>query len=98
MEQTDTERRLTAAEDRAKSNSHRLDELERRQSALEKLVTSVEVLAMRQETVETVVKEIKSDVKVLTHKPAQRWDTLAQTLTTAVAAALAGFVMGHLGI
>ena len=44
---------------RGKSNTHRINELTEHQVALDRLVTSVEVLATKQETVEGDVKEIK---------------------------------------
>ena len=57
------ERRLTEVEERSKSNSHRLDDIEKRQDNLDELVSTVKVLAVREETVEKDVKEIKSEVK-----------------------------------
>ena len=60
------EHRLTTVEDRSKSNTKRLDEVERRQDNLDDLVSTVKVLAIREENVETDVKEIKADVKAQT--------------------------------
>ena len=57
------EQRLTEVEARSKSNSHRIDDLEKRQDDLDELVSTVKVLAVREENVETNVKEIKSDGK-----------------------------------
>lgn len=90
--------KVAEIEQRSKSNSHRLDKVEERQSNLDKLVASVEVLATRQETVETDVKEIKTDVKALTEKPAKRWDGIADKLIWAVLAAVLGFVLAQVGI
>ena len=42
---------LERVDQRGKSNTHRIEDLETRQDNLDKLVTSVEVLATRQETV-----------------------------------------------
>ena len=92
------EKRLTEVEDRAKSNTHRIDKVEQRQGALEDLVGSVKVLATRQETVECDVKEIKSDVKNLTSKPAKRWNSLVDTIILAVAAAVVGFILAKIGL
>ena len=61
--------KLVEIEQRGKSNSHRLDKVEERQDNLDKLVSSVEVLATRQETVETDVKQCKADVKALMETP-----------------------------
>lgn len=92
------ERRLAAVEDRAKSNTHRLDEVEQRQDNLDKLVTSVEVLATRQETVESDVKEIKSDVKELAGKPGKRWENLVDKVLLVVVTAIVTFLLARLGV
>ena len=98
MDDVELEHRLTAAEKLAGSNRHRLDAVEERQGNLEKLVSAVDVLANRQETVETDVKEIKADVKVLTEKPGKRWDGIVDKLIWAVLAAVLGFVLARIGI
>ena len=90
--------RLTAVEDRAKSNSHRLDKVEEKQDEMRELVTSVKVLAEREENVENDVKEIKSDVKSLTGKSGKRWDALVDKIILTVAAAIVGFILARIGL
>lgn len=92
------EKRLTEVEERSKSNSHRLDEMEKRQDNLDELVGTVKVLAVREENVENDVKEIKSDVKSLTNKPAQRWDSLMEKIMLTIAAAIVGFILAKFGL
>lgn len=92
------EHRLTEVEERAKSNSHRLDEVEKRQGDLEKLTSTVEVLAVREKSVEADVKEIKTDVKNLSDKPGKRWDNLVDKIVWAVAAALIAFILSKIGL
>lgn len=92
------EKRLTEVEERSKSNSHRLDDMERRQDNLDELVGTVKVLAVREENVENDVKEIKSDVKSLANKPAQRWDSLMEKIILTIAAAVVGFILAQIGI
>lgn len=92
------EHRMTEVEDRSKSNTYRINEMERRQDALEKLTTTVEVLAVREKKVEADVDEIKTDVKTLTGKPAQRWEKIVETLITVLASALVGFFLARLGL
>ncbi len=93
-----TEHRLTELEERAKSNSHRLDEVEKRQANLEELTSTVKVLAVREESVEADVKEIKSDVKGLSEKPGKRWDNLVDKIVWAVAAALIAYGLSKIGL
>lgn len=92
------ERRLTEVEERSKSNTHRLDEVEKRQNDLEELTSTVKVLAVREENVENDVKEIKNDVKSLTNKSGQRWDSLVEKIIFTVVAAIVGFVLAKIGL
>lgn len=92
------EHRLTEVEERSKSNTHRLDDMEKRQDDLDELVSTVKVLAVREENVENDVKEIKSDVKSLTSKPAQRWDNLITQIIGLVVAAVVGFILAKIGL
>lgn len=94
----DHEKRLTEVEERSKSNSHRLYEVEKRQDNLDELVSTVKVLAVREENVETDVKEIKSDVKSLTSKSGQRWDSLVEKVLGLLIAAVVGYILAHVGL
>lgn len=92
------EHRLTEVEERSKSNTHRLEEVEQRQNNLDKLATSVAVLAEREKKVEENVEEIKGDVKSLTVKPAKRWENLVSQIITIVVAAVMGFILAKIGL
>jgi hypothetical protein len=98
MDEKDIEHRLTEVEGRSKSNAHRLDDLERRQDNLDDLVSTVKVLAVREEAVENDVKEIKNDVKSLTSKSGQKWDSLMDKIIWAVAGAVLAFLMAKIGL
>lgn len=91
------EQRLTEVEERSKSNMHRIDDLEKRQDNLDELVSTVKVLAVREENVESNVKEIKSDVKSLTSKPAKRWDDMVNKITMLLVTAVVGFILAKIG-
>lgn len=92
------ERRLTEVEQRSKSNSHRLEDIEKRQGDQEQLISTVAVLATRQETVETDVKEIKGDVKKIASKPGQRWEAIVDKVIWAVLAAIISFILARIGL
>ncbi|MGM9608237.1 MAG: hypothetical protein ACI3XJ_12105 [Oscillospiraceae bacterium] len=94
----DHERRLTEVEQRAKSNTKRLDEVEQRQDNLDKLASSVAALAVKQEDMDGDVKEIKADVKSLAGKPGKRWESIADKAVWAVLAAVIAFVLGRVGL
>lgn len=92
------EERLSKVEERAKSNTKRLDEVEERQNNLDELVASVRVLATREERVEKDVTEIKSDVKSIKEKPGKRWEAMVDKIVWAVLAAVIAFLLGRIGL
>ena len=90
--------KIVEIEQRSKSNTHRINDLEEDNRALHQLATSVEVLATKQETIEANVTEIKEDVKSLKSLPAGRWEALVKAVVTAIVGALVGFALAHAGI
>lgn len=89
---------LASVESRCKSNTHRLDELERRQNGLDDLISSVKVLACRQETVENDVKEIKTDVKNLSVRPQRRFEGILDKLIYCMLASVLSLLLARFGI
>lgn len=101
------------ANDRSKSNTHRIDRLEERQDNLDKLVTSVAVMAEKQENMSEAVEEIKTtvksmasstdvkavqaDVEVLKAKPAKRWDAIVEKVIMLVVGAVIAYILAKLG-
>ena len=76
--------KLTETEQRAKSNTHRIEKLEQQQKDLNKLVTAVEVLASREKGVETDVKEIKADRGELMKRKRTSFSKLLLLLESAI--------------
>lgn len=89
---------VAALDARCKSNQHRIDELEADNKALHQLATSVEVLATKQEAIESNVNEIKTDVKALKALPGSRWEGLIKTAVTTIVAGLVGWALAQIGI
>ena len=98
VDELELERRITALEDRSKSNQKRLDKLERVQKTLTELVQSVATIAQKQVDMDGDMKEVKADVKLLTVKPAKRWDTVVEKVLLTVTAAVVGWILWQLGI
>ena len=90
--------KIAEIEARSKSNTHRIDDLEEDNRALHTLATSVEVLATKQDTIESTVQEIKTDVKELKAVPGGKWEALVKAVLTAIVAGLVGFALAHAGI
>lgn len=84
---------IALIESRCKSNTHRINELQEHQTALDRLATSVEVLATKQETVEGDIKEIKEDVKTITGKAGKRWESIVDKLLAALVGAFVAWII-----
>lgn len=92
------EKRLVKVEDRAQSNLRRIEDLEKRQDNLDELVGTVKVLAVREESVENDVKEIKADVKSLTSKPGKLMDSLKEKIIYLILGAMITYFLSKLGM
>lgn len=90
--------KLTKLEERSKSNTHRLDDLEKRMTSNERLVTSVSLLAQKQETIEGDVKEIKSTVQTIADKPGKRWDSIIDKVLLTIIGAIVLYIVSKLGL
>ena len=89
---------LKDTESRSKSNTHRIDRLQARQDNLDKLVSSVSVMAEKQERMEGDIGEIKTDVKSLAGLPARRWEAVVDKAILALVGALAVYVLARIGL
>lgn len=101
------------ADQRSKSNTHRLDKMEERQDNLDKLVTSVAVMAEKQENMSEAVEEIKTtvksmasstdvaaiktDVETMKAKPARRWEAIVDKVLMVIVGAIAAYAIAKLG-
>ena len=90
--------KLAEIEARSKSNTHRINDLEEDNRALHALATSVEVLATKQDTIESTVQEIKTDVMELMAVPGSKWEALVKTILTALAGGLVAYALFRLGL
>lgn len=80
--------RLVEVEQRSKSNTHRLDAVEKNQEALNSIATSVAVMAEQQRNISDKVDTIDDKVSTLETKPAKRWDSLVDKMLCAAAGAV----------
>ena len=92
----DMESMVVEVEQRSKSNTHRLDKLEKRVDEQEKLVTAICNLQKDMEYTKSDVSEIKTNVDTLLNKPAKRWDSVVAAIITALISVLVGAVLGRL--
>ncbi len=91
------ERRLTETEQRSKSNTERLDVVEKWQADFGELIGTVRVLSEKEAQVEKDVKEIKNDVKTLAEKPGKRWESIVDKAIFTVLGAVVTYICIKLG-
>lgn len=92
------EKRLTEIETRSKSNTRRIEDVEKRQDKLDALVSAVNVLADREKRVEQDVSEIKDDVKDIKEKPAKKWEGVVEKILFTVVGGVVTFLLVKLGM
>lgn len=89
---------LSALEQRSKSNSHRLDALERQTEAVNHLATSVAVMAEKVESTGEKVDGLCVDVQEIKQKPGKRWETIVTTVLTVIVSAVVGYFLARIGL
>ena len=90
--------RLTKAEDRGKSNTHRIEKLEEQQEDLTTLIQSVATIAQKQVDMDTDLKEIKGDLKTISLRPAKRWESIVDKAVLAAVGVLMAYIAVKLGL
>ena len=84
---------LQEVKDRSLRNEGRIKKLEENQQALNDLALSVRELATDQDNMKNDITEIKTDVKVLTAKPAKRWDGIVDKVLYAIIGAFVTWLL-----
>lgn len=90
--------KVQRVDDRSKSNTHRLDEVEKKLADNDAMLASIARLDQRQKDMDTDVKEIKADVKTLAGKPAKRWESVVDKAILAFVTAVVGYIVIKLGL
>lgn len=89
---------LAAVEQRSKSNSHRLDALEKQTQAVSELATSVAVMAQKVEDTGDKVDGLCTDVQELKAKPGKRWEQIVTTVLAVIVSAVIGYILARVGL
>lgn len=94
MNEIEIAERLTKVEERAKSNTHQIDELKPVVNEIHTMSkTMVQLVGEVQHTNENVV-ELKEKVETLENEPAERWNSMRRTIFTTVVSTVAGALVG----
>ena len=80
--------KLAETEARSKSNTHRIDKLEQSTEAINRLATSVEVMATKQDTMNENLDKIAGKVEQIEAEPGKRWKSVVEKVTLLVVAAV----------
>jgi len=92
VEERNCDERLVAVEQRAVSNTRRIDKLEQSNEAMLELVSSVKVLATKMDYVCKSQDELNGRLTIVEDKPAARMEQIV----SAVIVALVGICIGYL--
>ena len=86
---TDTEniiQRITANEQAIKSAQHQIDEMK-------ELTNSIHELASEVKFMRNDLNKVQNDIDEIRSKPAKRYDTIVNTVITAITSGLVGFLL-----
>lgn len=98
MEEVQLEHRLSDVENRSKSNTKRIDKLEESTEAINNLATSMQVIVVKQEQINTNVQKLDSKVESLEAKPGKRYESIVEKILLVVASAVITYILSHLGL
>ena len=85
---------LTENAQRSKSNSKRIEDLERNADILNKMVSSLKVLATNQHNMSAQIEKIDSKISKLEEAPLKRWQAITGYVMAAICSAGAGVIIG----
>lgn len=83
--------------DRSIRNEGRIKKLESEHEVLQRLATSVAVMAEQIKNMNTSVSTLTEKVDRIEEKPGKRWDSLVEKVILTIAAAVVGFILAHFG-
>ena len=95
MTSEDMIKAIAEVTERAKTNTHRIDELSESMIALNKMATSLEVLATKQNAMAETVHTIDSKVSAMELRPMRRIGVVLGYIFAAASTALAGAFVGY---
>lgn len=90
--------KLEGHEHEIKSLKRRMDEAEKTTSTIQKLATSVAILAEQIKTMNENLTTLTSKVEALEAEPAKKWRFVVEKTIYFVVAAVAGFMLANVGL
>lgn len=97
--------KVAEVDQRAKSNTRRIEKLELQTEAIHSLAESIAVLVSEQQRqtdsidrIEKNVEKLDGKVEALEKKPAKKWDKVVETIVTLLIGAIAALVFSQIGL
>ena len=84
--------KLEAVEQRSRSNTRRIETLEKTADALNQLITSVQVIAAKQDAMAVTLDRLDGKVEALEGKRGRRWESLVEKILLVLAGAFAAWL------
>ena len=92
------EKRLADVENKAKSNTRRIEKMEQEHEAINNLAIAVKVMATKQEGMAETLDRLDSKVEAIEKKPAKRAEAIAEKIVLVIVGALVGVILAHFGL
>lgn len=89
---------LVECEQRSKSNTKRIDRLEENYDALNKLTTSVEVMATKMDSMSQSLDQVNARLSEQEAKPGKRWESVVEKIIFLVVGAVVAFLFAKIGM
>lgn len=89
---------LVECEQRSKSNTKRIDRLEENYDALNKLTTSVEVMATKMDTMSQSLDQVNARLSEQESKPGKRWEAVVEKVIFLVIGAVVAYIFARIGL
>lgn len=94
MEDKELIERLVETEQRSKSNTKRLDDVEAEVKENRELTVAVKEIATEMKHIREEQTDINKRLKVIEEKPSQNWDKIVTTIIGTIVGAIVGGIIG----
>lgn len=95
--QIELEHRVTETEERSKSNTKRIDKLEKVMESIQNLAQSMERMTLQQQQMGENLNKLTGDVETLKAEPGKKWRFVVEKAIYFVVGSLIAFVMAKVG-
>jgi hypothetical protein len=89
---------LVEADQRSRSNSHRIDKLVEQGDALNTLTVSVEKMGVSLSTMDKTIQKLDAKVEEQESKPGKRWEALVEKVVFLFVGAVVAYVFSRIGL